>query len=140
MTEKLKVNYVDHISIAVKDLDEAVEDYKNAFGWEVAGYYNDLDEKIRVCYFMVGPTAVELMEDIDGTGEVAKFIQRRGEGIMVLSYNVDNCHESLELLKRNGVKVVDEKPRFAKELARHFAFIHPKVTHGILTEVIDGEY
>lgn len=83
----MKVNYVDYISIAVKDLDEAVEDHKNAFGWEVAGRYADLDEKIRVCYWWV-----------------------------------------------------DERPRFVKELNRHFAFIHPKVGHGILTEVIDGEY
>lgn len=74
MTEKLRANYVDHISIAVNDLSKAEEDYKNIFGWEVAGRYTDLDEKIRVSYFKVGPTAIELMEDIDGTGEVARFI------------------------------------------------------------------
>lgn len=140
MTEELKVNYVDHISIAVRDLSKAEEDYKNAFGWEVVGRYTDLDEKIRVSYFKMGPTAIELMEDIDGTGEVARFIERFGEGIMVMSYNVDNCSQALELLKRNGAKVIDEKPRLAKELNRYFAFIHPKACHGILTEVIEGKY
>jgi methylmalonyl-CoA/ethylmalonyl-CoA epimerase len=118
MTEEVKVNYVDHISIAVKDLDE----------------------NIRVIYFQVGQTAVELMEDIDGTGEVAKFIERRGEGVMVLSFNVDNCFDSLGILKKNGAQVIDKEPRFVNELNRYFAFIHPKACHGILTEVIDGTY
>jgi methylmalonyl-CoA/ethylmalonyl-CoA epimerase len=140
MVERLKANFIDHISIAVKDVRKAEEDFKNTFGWEVAGRYKDFDEKIRVVYFKVGPTALEIMEDLDGTGDVAKFIERKGEGIMVLSFNVDNCSESLELLKRNDIKVIDEMPRMAKELKRKFAFIHPKVCHGILTEVIDGEY
>ena len=140
MTEMLKTNYIDHISIAVRDLAKAEEDFKQAFGWEVAGRYKDLDEKISVTYFQVGPTALEIMEDLDGTGEVAKFIERRGEGIMVLSFNVDNCEESLGLLLKNETEVLDRKPRFAKELNRYFAFIHPKVCHGVLTEVIEGKY
>ena len=140
MTEEVKANYVDHISIAVKDLKEAEEDFKKAFGWEVAGRYKDLDEKISVVYFQVGSTAVEIMEDLDGTGEVAKFIKKRGEGVMVLSFNVDDCHESLEKLKGNGARLLDQKPRFAKELNRYFAFLHPKACHGVLGEVIDGKY
>jgi methylmalonyl-CoA/ethylmalonyl-CoA epimerase len=89
---------------------------------------------------MVGQTAIELMEDLDGTGEVAKFIRRAGEGVMLISYNVDNCEESLELLKRNKVKLIDQNPRFFAEYKRNFAFIHPFATHGILTEIIDGKY
>jgi hypothetical protein len=80
------------------------------------------------------------MEDMDGTGEVAKFIAAHGEGIMVLSMNVDSAAESLELLKRNGADLVDRKPRFAKELNRYFAFLHPRQCHGVLTEIIDGKY
>ena len=140
MSEKLNTNYIDHISIAVKDLKKAEEDFKKAFGWEVDGRYSDYDEKIRVAYFVIGQTALEIMEDIDGTGEVAKFIGKHGEGIMVLSINVNNTAESLELLKRNGAKVLDQKPRFAKELNRYFAFLHPKQCHGVLAEVIDGKY
>ena len=140
MTEEVKVNYVDHISIAVKDLKKAEEDFKRMFGWKVAGRYDDLDENIRVIYFQVGQTAVELMEDLDGTGEVAKFIEKRGEGIMVLSFNVDNCRDSLDILKKNDAQVIDQEPRYVKDLNRYFAFIHPKACHGILTEVIDGKY
>ncbi len=140
MTERLKTNYVDHISIAVKDLKEAEEDFKKAFGWEPDGHYSDFNEKIRVSYFMVGQTAVEIMEDIDGNGEVAKWIEKNGEGVMVLSFNVDSAFAGLNLLMRNGAMVLDQRPRLAKELKRHFAFLHPKVAHGVLTEVIDGKY
>ena len=140
MPEKLDANYVDHICIAVKDVKEAEKNYINAFGWEVAYRYVDEPEKIRVTGFMVGPTAIEIMEDLDGTGEVAKFIERSGEGVMLISYNVDNCYQSLEKLKSNGVRLIDQQPRYFAEHDRNFAFIHPKATHGILTEVIDGEY
>jgi methylmalonyl-CoA/ethylmalonyl-CoA epimerase len=140
MAEKLRVNCIDHISIAVKDLKKAEEDFRRAFGWEVDGRYSDHDEKINVAYFMIGPTALEIMEDMDGTGEVARFIAQHGEGIMVLSMNVDSAAQSLELLKRNGADLVDRKPRFAKELNRHFAFLHPRQCHGALTEIIDGQY
>ncbi len=91
MPEKLKTNYIDHISIAVKDLKMAEEDFRQTFGWDVDGRYSDDDEKINVAYFMIGQTALEIMEDMDGTGEVARFIDRHGEGIMVLSINVDNA-------------------------------------------------
>jgi methylmalonyl-CoA/ethylmalonyl-CoA epimerase len=140
MPEKLKPNYIDHISIAVKDIREAEEDFSLTFGWEADGRYSDDDEKINVVYFMIGQTALEIMEDMDGTGEVAKFIDKHGEGIMVFSINVDNTIDSLELLKRNGARLLDQKPRFAKELKRHFAFLHPKQCHGVLAEVIDGKY
>ena len=140
MPEKLITNFVDHICIAVKDVKQAEQDYINNFGWDVAYRYDDEPEKIRVTGFMVGPTAIEVMEDLDGTGEVAKFIERSGEGVMLISYNVDNCAESLDKLKKNGVKLIDQKPRYFAEHDRNFAFIHPKATHGILTEVIDGEY
>ncbi|MCX5884104.1 MAG: VOC family protein [Deltaproteobacteria bacterium] len=140
MPERLKPNYIDHISIAVKDLKEAEEDFRQAFGWEVDGRYSDDDEKINVAYYMIGQTALEIMEDVDGTGEVAKFIDKHGEGIMVFSLNVDNTVESLELLKRNGARLIDQKPRFARELNRYFAFLHPKQCHGVLAEVIEGSY
>lgn len=140
MPEKLNTNFVDHICIAVKDVKQAEEDYVNAFGWDVAYRYDDEPEKIRVVGFMVGPTAIEIMEDLDGTGEVSKFIAARGEGVMLISYNVDNCAQSLDILKKNNVKMIDQTPRYFAEHDRNFAFIHPRATHGILTEVIDGEY
>ena len=80
------------------------------------------------------------MEDLDGTGEVAKFIRRAGEGVMIVSYNVDNCAESLDLLKRNKARLIDQKPRWFAAYKRNFAFIHPAPMHGILTEIIDGKY
>ena len=140
MAVELKTDYVDHICIAVTDITKAEEDYRNNFGWTPAGRYSDTDENIKVVYYKVGPTAIELVQDIDGTGETAKFIKRRGEGIMLVSYHVENCGSALDLLNNNGVKTIDTQPRFTKELNRNFAFIHPKANHGVLTEVIDGKY
>ena len=140
MAEKVQTNYIDHISIAVKDLEKAEEDYQNVFGWEIAGHYVFQDEKISVSYFKVGPTCVELMEDLDGTGEVAKFIAKRGEGVMLISYNVDDAGEALRLLKANRAQLIDQEPRLSKDSPRKYAFIHPHALHGILGEVIDGEY
>ena len=139
MSERVKANFVDHISIAVKDVARAEEQFKKAFGWEVSGRYTDAGEKIRVSYFMVGPTAVEVMEDLDGTGEVEKFITKHGEGVMVLSFNVDDCAAELKTLESNGADLIDRKPRFSKELNRHFALLHPR-TYNVLAEVIDGNY
>lgn len=140
MPEKLATNYVDHICIAVKNVEQAEKDYVAAFGWEVAYRYVDEPEKIRVTGFMVGPTAIEVMEDLDGTGEVAKFVEKHGEGVMLISYNVNDCGKSLDLLKRNNAKLIDQQPRWFAEHKRNFAFIHPRTTHGILTEIIDGQY
>jgi len=141
MTEKLKVNYVDHICIAVKDLKKAEEAYMKAFGWEKAYHYVDEPEKIVVTGFRVGntPTCIELMEDLDGTGEIAKFIAKRGEGVMLISFNVDNCESAISTLKNNGVRMIDSKPRFFAEYKRNYAFIHPSAVCGVLTEVIDGK-
>jgi methylmalonyl-CoA/ethylmalonyl-CoA epimerase len=139
MSKEMKANYVDHISIAVRNVAKAEGEFKKAFGWEVSGRYVDPDEKIRVSYFMVGPTAVEVMEDMDGTGEVSKFIAKHGEGVMVLSLNVDNCGAALKTLENNEADLIDHKPRFSKGLNRYFAFLHPR-TYNVLTEVIDGKY
>mgnify|MGYP002725635086 CR=1 FL=1 len=138
MPEHINANFVDHICIAVEDVAQAEIDYVNAFGWSVAYRYEDVPEKIKVVGFMVGQTAIEIMEDLDGTGEVAKFLQRSGEGVMLISYNVDDCADSLNKLNRNGAKLIDHKPRYFAGHDRNFGFIHPKATHGVLTEVIDG--
>jgi methylmalonyl-CoA/ethylmalonyl-CoA epimerase len=124
----------------VHDVEKAEKTYVDMFGWDVAYRYDDEPEKIRVVGFMVGPTAIEVMEDLDGTGEIASFLKRSGEGVMLISYNVDNCEESLEQLKKNEVNLIDQKPRYFAEYKRNFAFIHPAATHGVLTEIIDGAY
>ena len=117
-----------------------IEDFNNIFGWKVAGRYEDPDENIRVVYFKVGETAIELMEDMDGTGEVAKFIEKRGEGVMVVAFNVDSCRDAMDILNRNGAHLIDKEPRLAREIDRQFALLHPKACHGVMTEVIEGKY
>ncbi len=146
MTEKVKTRFIDHICIAVNDVKKAEEDYKNMFGWEVAYRYVFEPEKIRVTGFKIGdvPTTIEVMEDTDGTGNVAQFIKRSGEGVMLMSFNVESCEEATATLKKNGVAILPPGVRsgdLSKEaggIAR-YAFIHPKGCHGIMLEVIDHE-
>jgi methylmalonyl-CoA/ethylmalonyl-CoA epimerase len=137
---KMKLNYVDHICIATKDIKKAEEHFSKAFGTEAFLRYADPDEKINVVCFRIGQTVLEFMEDSTGDGETANFIQKRGEGIMLVSFNVDNCESALEELKKKKVRLIDQKPRVWKEYKRRFAFLHPAETHGALMEVIDGEY
>ena len=137
---KMKLNHVDHICIATKDIRKAEESFARAFGIEAFLRYSDPDEKINVVCFRIGETVLEFMEDSTGDGETAKFIRKKGEGIMLVSFNVDNCENALEELKQRSIRVIDQKPRLWKEYKRRFAFLHPAGTHGALMEVIDGEY
>jgi len=136
----MKLNHVDHICIATKDIRKAEESFARAFGIEAFLRYSDPDEKINVVCFRIGETVLEFMEDSTGDGETAKFIRKKGEGIMLVSFNVDNCETALEELKQRSVRLIDQKPRIWKEYKRRFAFLHPAGTHGALMEVIDGEY
>jgi methylmalonyl-CoA/ethylmalonyl-CoA epimerase len=136
----MKLNYVDHICIATRDVKKAEEDFSRAFSIQPFLRYTDPDEKISVVCFRIGQTVLEFMEDPLGDGETAKFIRKRGEGIMLISFNVEHCERALEELKRKNVRLVDEKPRLWREYNRRFAFLHPAGMHGALMEVIDGAY
>lgn len=137
---EMKLNYVDHICIATKDVKKAEDNFSKAFGIEAFLRYANPDEKINVVCFRIAQTVLEFIEDSTGNGETAKFIQKRGEGIMLISFNVDNCEDTLEELKKKNVLLVDQKPRLWKEYKRRFAFLHPTGMHGTLIEVIDGAY
>jgi len=136
----MKLNYVDHISIATKDVKRAEGDFSKALSIEPFMRYTIQEDKINVVCFRIGETVLEFMEDTTGDGEVAKFVYKRGEGVMLISLNVDNCKNALEELKKNGVRLVNNEPRLWKEYNRRFAFIHPSEMHGVLMEVIDGSY
>lgn len=138
--ETMKVNKIDHICIAVKDLTAAQKIWEPFLGKTGPDHtYVDESEKIRVARYWVGEVGFELMESTAPDGEVAKFIEKRGEGIMLLSFNVDNTREAVEELKGKGFPFI---PDARGEVARpfgdcEFAFIPPKKLTGVLTEIID---
>jgi len=131
----VKPEKIDHICIAVKDLKEAVAHYTKAFQLEQVDAYVDEPEKINVVRFMVGEVAFELMESTTPDGEVAKFIEKNGEGVFLISFKVPDVPEAMKELDQEGVKVLDETPRKWRD--SKFTFLNPKDYHGVLIELID---
>ena len=134
----MKPNKIDHICIAVRDLEEAKKVWEPVLGKsEPDDAYVDEPEKIRVARYMVGEVGFELMESTSPDGEVAKFVEAHGEGIMLISLNVDNTREAMDELKQGGYPIIGGARQFRD---CEFAFVHPKKMNGVLLEVIDYKW
>ncbi|MBI5604202.1 MAG: VOC family protein [Deltaproteobacteria bacterium] len=139
----MKVNKIDHICIAVKNLEEARKRWEPFLGKSGPDdAYIDESEKIRVARYWIGEVGFELMESTTPEGDVAKFIEKRGEGVMLLSFNVDNTRAAVEELKGKGYPFIpDSKGEIARPFRDcEFAFVHPKKLNGVLTEIIDYKW
>ncbi|RTZ97233.1 MAG: methylmalonyl-CoA epimerase [Deltaproteobacteria bacterium] len=134
----MKLNKIDHICIAVKDLEAAKKIWEPMLGKsEPDDAYVDEPEKINVARYMVGEVGFELMESTSPDGDVAKFIEKRGEGIMLISFNVDNTRKAMAELKEKGYPFIGGARQFRD---CEFAFLHPKKMNGVLTELIDYKW
>jgi len=134
----MKVNKIDHICVAVRNLDEARKIWEPILGKpEPDDPYVDEPEKIRVARYWLGEVGFELMESTTPDGDVAKFIDRHGEGIMLLSFNVDNTKEAMDELKAKDYPFIGGARPFRD---CEFAFIHPKAVNGVLLELIDYKW
>lgn len=125
---------VDHIGIAVKDLEQAKKFYTEVLGMTALGEEVVEQQKVKVCFIPCGDSEVELLESTSPDGPIAKFIEKNGEGIQHMAIRVDNIEEALADLKAKGVRLIDETPRYGAGGAS-IAFIHPKATGGILLEL-----
>ncbi len=135
----MKAKAIDHICFVVRDLDAAVERYRDALGLEPDGYYTAPSESIRVARYYLDNVALELMEPTTPDSEVGRFLDKRGEGFFLISYKVDDVAAGLEELAGKGYRTIDRKPR--ELMGNRYAFIQPpKDLHGVLTEIIDGEF
>ncbi len=134
----MKTNKVDHICIAVRDLEQAKKIWEPVFGKsEPDDSYIDEPEKIKVARYWLGEVGFELMESTSPDGDVAKYIEKHGEGVMLLSFNVDNTRESMADLKEQGYPFIGGARPFRD---CEFAFIHPKKMNGVLLELIDDKW
>lgn len=136
----MKINMIDHICIAVKDLIAAREAWEPIMGkYEPDDLYVDEPEKIRVARYWLGGIGFELMESTAPDGHVAKWIEKNGEGVMIVSFNVDNTREAIKELEPKGYPFIPapggEKTRPFRDC--EFAFIHPKKVNNVLLELID---
>jgi len=134
----MKVNKIDHICIAVKNLDEARKIWEPILGKpEPDDMYVDELEKIRVARYLLGELGFELMESTTPDGDVAKFINKRGEGVMVISLNVDNTRKAMDELKAKDYPFIGGARPFRD---CEFAFVHPNAVNGVLLELIDYKW
>ncbi len=134
----MKVNKIDHICIAVRNLEEARKIWEPILGKpQPDDPYVDEPEKIRVARYWLGEVGFELMESTSPDGDVAKFIEKRGEGIMLLSFNVDNTREAIDELTAKGYSFIGGARPFRD---CEFAFVHPKAVNGVLLELIDYKW
>ncbi|WP_094606537.1 Ethylmalonyl-CoA/methylmalonyl-CoA epimerase [Sporomusa silvacetica DSM 10669] len=129
-----KVLRVDHIGIAVKDLDAAQKFYTDVLGMTAQGEEVIEQQKVKVCFIPSGDSEVELLESTTPDGPIAKFIEKKGEGIQHVALRVDSIENALKDLKAKGIRLIDELPRYGAGGAS-IAFVHPKATGGILLEL-----
>jgi methylmalonyl-CoA/ethylmalonyl-CoA epimerase len=134
----MKVLKVDHIGIAVKSIDAAKKLYHDILGLDYAGSETVEEQKVTTAFFPVGESEVELLESTAPDGPVAKYIEKRGEGIQHVAFRVENIEAALAELKEKGIQLIDEKPRRGAGGAR-IAFLHPKSTFGVLVELCERE-
>lgn len=130
------IKKIDHIGIAVKDLNKAIEFYESILGLKVHGTEVVEEQKVRVAFLPTGDSEVELLESTSPDGPIARYIEKNGEGIQHIAFRVDNLEEKLAGLKARGVRLIDEKPRYGAGGAR-IAFLHPKSTFGTLIELCE---
>jgi methylmalonyl-CoA/ethylmalonyl-CoA epimerase len=135
----MKLEAIDHLCFAVRDLDRARKAYEEDLGLELDGLYVSETERIRVARYYVGEVALELIEPTSPDSEVARFLDKRGEGFYLISYRVEDVDEALSELRSKDIKTIDRVPRRLK--GNRYAFIHfPGDLSGVLTELLDGEF
>ncbi|HHY04219.1 MAG TPA: methylmalonyl-CoA epimerase [Thermoanaerobacterales bacterium] len=130
------ITQIDHIGIAVKDLEETMKFYTECLGLKVTDIETVEEQKVRTAFIPIGEGEIELLESTDPDGPIAKHIEKRGEGIQHIALRVENIEKALEELKQKGVRLIDQKPRKGAGGAR-IAFIHPKATKGVLLELCE---
>lgn len=130
----MNISHIEHLGIAVKSLDEAIPYYENILGMKCYSIEEVADQKVKTAFFKVGQTKLELLEPTSDDSPIAKFIEKRGEGIHHLAFAVeDGVANALAEMEGKGVRLIDKAPRKGAE-GLNIAFIHPKSTHGVLTE------
>lgn len=129
----MKPTHIEHIGIAVKNLEESISYYEKVLGLECYAIEEVKDQKVKTAFFQVGQTKIELLESTDPEGPIGKFIEKKGEGIHHLAFAMEDVAGALKNAEENGIRLIDKQPRKGAE-GLNIGFLHPKATHGVLTE------
>jgi len=134
----MNISHIEHIGIAVKDLTTAIPYYEEVLGLKCYNIEEVVDQKVKTAFFKVGETKLELLEPTSEESAVAKFIEKKGEGVHHIAFRVDNVAQTLAECEAKGVQLIDKTPRKGAE-GLTIAFLHPKSTAGVLTEFCEEE-
>ncbi len=130
----MKILKIDHLGIAVNSIDDGKSFWSDILGLDFEGAETVAEQKVTTAFFPVGESEVELLESTAPDGPVAKYIEKRGQGIQHVAFRVENIDEALAELKEKGVALIDQTPRIGAGGAK-IAFLHPKATNGVLVEL-----
>jgi methylmalonyl-CoA/ethylmalonyl-CoA epimerase len=134
----MKLSHIEHIGIAVKNLEESIKFYEGVLGMKCYAIEEVKDQRVKTAFFMVGQTKIELLESTDPEGPVGKFIEKKGEGVHHLAFAAEGIEGALDELQQKGVQLIDKAPRKGAE-GLDIAFLHPKSTHGVLMEICENK-
>ena len=134
----MNINHIEHIGIAVKSIEETKKYYEEVLGLECYSIEEVEEQKVKTAFFQVGDTKIELLESTSPDGPIGKFIEKKGEGMHHLAFAVDNTNDALEDVGSKGVQLIDKVSRNGAEGLK-IGFLHPKSTHGVLTELCSKE-
>jgi len=130
----MELTHIEHLGIAVKSIEEQLPYYEQVLGVKCYNMEEVADQKVKTAFFKIGQTKIELLEPTSDDSTIARFIEKRGEGIHHIAFAVPDVQNALRELETKGVQLVDKAPRKGAE-GMSIAFLHPKSTHGILTEL-----
>ncbi len=134
----MELSHIEHLGIAVKSLEEAIPYYENILGLKCYAIEEVADQKVKTAFFKIGQTKLELLEPTSEDSTIAKFIEKRGEGIHHLAFAVaDGVANALAEVEAKGIRLIDKAPRKGAE-GLNIAFLHPKSTCSVLTELCEN--
>ena len=137
MASPCTARHINHVCIAVNDIDETLAFYREVFGTGKTEVEHIEDQAVRAALVRVGGSQIEFIQPTDPSGGVARFIERRGEGVHHIAFEVDDLQASLDALDAHGVRLIDSSPR--EGLSGMIGFIHPRATRGVLIELVDQD-
>lgn len=132
----MNITHIEHIGIAVKSLETSIPYYEKVLGLKCYNIEEVVDQKVRTAFFKVGDAKLELLEPTSPESTIAKFIEKKGEGVHHIAFATDSVADALAHCEAEGVQLIDKAPRCGAE-GLNIAFLHPKSTIGVLTELCE---
>jgi len=130
----MDISHIEHLGIAVKSIEASLPYYENVLGLKCYNIETVEDQKVRTAFFQVGQTKIELLEPVGEDSTIARFIEKRGEGVHHIAFAVASVADALGEMETKDIQLIDKTPRNGAE-GLQIAFLHPKSTGGVLTEL-----